>query len=71
MGENDTNKKEIAQELWVELTTSWENILRTEGRRLRCFEGPYGKTIMEKYDIQAAFPVIFKEWIVSVEEVWQ
>jgi hypothetical protein len=25
---------------------------------------------LEKYDIQAAFPVIMRDWIKSVEEVW-
>ena len=42
------------------------NILRLEGRRLRSFPTPFGME-KEKYDIQAAFPIIMREWIVDVE----
>ena len=57
-------KAAVAEELWQECVSSWDNILRLEGRRLKNFMGE-----MECYDIQAAFPVIMKDWIVSVEEV--
>ena len=65
--ETDIERKTVmAQKLWDETVSSWDNILRLEGRRLRSFPTPIGMG-MEKYDIQAAFPVIMKEWIKSVE----
>lgn len=53
-----------AEAIWKEAMDSWDNILRTEGRRLRSVIG--GK---EAYDIQAVFPVVLKDWIVAVEDV--
>ena len=53
-----------AEAIWNDVLVSWDNILKTEGRRLRNFMGE-----MECYDIQATFPVIMKEWIVAVDEV--
>lgn len=50
----------------AETLRSWDNILRLEGRRLRSFPTPFGME-KEKYDIQAAFPIIMREWIVDVE----
>lgn len=68
MPEKTAKQKEAktveAEKLWKECVCSWDNILRTEGRRLKDFMGE-----KECYDIQAAFPVIMKDWIVSVEEV--
>ena len=67
--ETDIERKTVmAQKLWDETVSSWDNILRLEGRRLRSFPTPIGMG-MEKYDIQAAFPVIMKDWIKNVEEV--
>ena len=66
----DRTKKEqkaktaAAEVLWEEMMNSWDNILRTEGRRLKEFMGE-----TECHDIQAAFPLIMKDWIVAVEEV--
>jgi hypothetical protein len=68
--ETDIERKTVmAQKLWDETVSSWDNILRLEGRRLRSFSTPVG-IALEKYDIQAAFPVIMRDWIKSVEEVW-
>ena len=68
--ETDIERKTVmAQKLWDETVSSWDNILRLEGRRLRSFSTPVGIGL-EKYDIQAAFPIIMKDWIKSVEEVW-
>ena len=67
--ETDIERKTVmAQKLWDDTVSSWDNILRLEGRRLRSFPTPVGMG-MEKYDIQAAFPVIMRDWIKSVEEV--
>lgn len=57
-------KTEEAQALWQETVSSWDNILRLEGRQLREFMG-----MKECYDIQAVFPAIMKDWIVAVEDV--
>lgn len=57
-------KMAAGEELWREIHDSWDNIFRLEGRRLKSFMGED-----EKYDIQAVFPIIVKDWIVSVEEV--
>lgn len=67
--ESDEDRKTVlAQKLYEETISSWDNILRLEGRRLRSFPTPYGVEV-EKYDIQAAFPVIMKDWIVAVDDV--
>ena len=63
MPEGEAKTKE-AEAILKEALDSWDNILRTEGRRLRSVMG--GK---EAYDIQAVFPVIMKDWIVAVEDV--
>ena len=69
MGEPDEQRKTaLTEALYKETISSWDNILRLEGRRLRSFSTPFGM-MKERYDIQAAFPVIMKEWIVAVEEV--
>lgn len=65
---DEERKTFLTERLYAETLRSWDNILRLEGRRLRSFPTPFGME-MEKSDIQAAFPVIMKDWIVSVEEV--
>ena len=61
-------KTAMAQAIWEETEKSWDNIFRLEGRKLRKFSTQFG-THREKKDIQAAFPVILKKWIVEVDKV--
>ena len=57
-------KQEAAEAIYHEVVSSWDNIFRLEGRRLKDFMG-----IPEKHDIQAAFPIIDKSWIVRVDDI--
>ena len=57
-------KSAAAEEIWKECKQSWDNIFRLEGRRLHSFMGAE-----ECYDVQAVFPFIQKEWIVTIENV--
>ena len=61
---NPAKQREMAESIYQETVSSWDNIFRLEGRRLKDFIG-----IPEKHDIQAAFPVLDKRCIVSVDDV--
>ena len=57
-------KLKAAEVLYQETVSSWDNMFRLEGRRLKEYMG-----IPEKHDIQAVFPAIDKRMIVSVDDV--
>ena len=60
--DDDPGKRQAAEDLYMETIGSWDNILRTEGRKPKRIFGQ-----LETKDIQAVFPFIIKEWIVEVE----
>lgn len=64
MDDDDPGKRQDAKDLYIETISSWDNILRTEGRKHKKIFG-----LLETKDIQAVFPFIIKKWVVEVERV--
>lgn len=64
MDDDDQGKRQAAEDLYIETISSWDNILRTEGRKPKKIFG-----LEETRDIQAVFPFILKEWVVDTEAV--
>ena len=57
-------KSKVADSIWEMCTSSWDNILRLEGRAERVVFGA-----KERHDIQAVFPFIANDWIVGIDNV--
>ena len=57
-------KAKAADSIWAKREATWDNILRLEGRRERIVFG-----VKERRDVQAVFPLIAKQWIISVDDV--
>ncbi len=69
-----THDKKLAEELEKIVYDSWENIFIVDGsRRLKTIETdvPFMPVIEEKYDIQAAFPVMMKRFVVDTKVVFE
>ncbi len=70
--ETDPKKAEkMAKDLDEYIRKSWEDIFIVDGsRRLRLIEDvPTFFPEYEKFDVQAAFPFIAKEWVKNIEKV--
>ena len=71
---NKTHDKTLAEEMEKQIYDSWENVFIVDGsRRLKTIETdvPLMPIIEEKYDIQAAFPIMMKKFVVDMKVVFE
>lgn len=69
-----THDKRLGEELEKTVYDSWENVFIVDGsRRLKTIETyvPFMPIIEEKYDVQAAFPIMMKRFVVDTKVVFE
>ena len=67
-----THEKKLGEELEKTIYDSWENVFIVDGsRRLKTIETDvlFMPTIEEKYDVQAVFPIMMKQFVVDMKVV--
>ena len=69
-----THDKQLGEELEKLVYDSWENIFIVDGsRRLKRIDTdlPFMPTIDEKYDVQAAFPIMMKRFVRDMKVIYE
>ncbi|MBQ9301668.1 DUF3841 domain-containing protein [Butyrivibrio sp.] len=69
-----THDKQLGEELEKIVYDSWENVFIVDGtRRLKTIETdvPFMPMIEEKYDVQAAFPIMMKRFVKDIKVVYE